>query len=331
MGRNKEYSTSQQGSGISSRRVDGKITYATVFDPIIPPSTTTYSVIFITSLQGGVTRLYAIPIGGGTAIEVIPDIRAESIKCDPRNRILFWSNNSNDGTYDGDNAIWAVRYTVDTGVFIDSPVKIYDKSDAYVGGIWPEFSTLRLYFVFGKAVKRGDYTFDPILPIESIELMGVPGDTGQDIWKGSTDILYLTDSGTAGADSGCNTFETVKTQDDEFAYQIDNDYYVSAAKMMFIDCDEVNDIMFLGSDINTDLEVMTLTNPVDKTVFLVKSHASWSPHSIDPLLGYLYMSHFGDEKIYRYEYGTRSPVNQTTIYDWNANGLAAHAFRMALG
>ena len=337
MDRNREYSTSKRGDGSFIRRGDGKITYRNQLDPILPPppGAGLYSVIFVDSLQG-VNKLYSIPIAGGSILELVPNFQVNQIKCDPVNRILFWSNASSasGSTYPGDNAIWAVRYDAVTGAFTTDPIQLLEEGGSYTGAFYPDSSALILYYTHGWAMKKGSYS--SMQTLQNIEWMDSrylrsPGD----IWKGTTDILYMAMPDIPVANppitGGCDTMETVRSTGDEYGYQYDAEYYDAGDDMEFIDCDLLNDIMFLGDISTFDVEVMTLSNPIDKTVFLTKDLALYSPHSIDPVTEFFYYNHYNSDKIVRYEYGTRSPVNQTTILDWSDEGLAAHARRMALG
>lgn len=319
MASNQQYSITKRGDGTSIKRADGRFTYANRLSPITFGSGSQATVIFMWDRLNNV--LYAVPIGGGTPVIVIASFYPSNFKCDYVAQVLYWSNDaSGSGTYPGVNAIYSVPYTAGTGAFTATPQLIRASSGSEIGALWPDNTNAQLYFSEGNAIKRGT------LALAYIELMAVPTANAQDFWKGTTNYLYIADDGIGSIDRLGTVVSGTPPQ-----YQETDEYYMNSEDYDFIDCDQANDHMFISGDGIFPIRVMTLTNPVDMTTFHTKSNVLYEPFAIDAVNGHMYISEYTANKMYRYEYGTRSKVNQTEILDYTALSLTSGWGRIALG
>lgn len=326
MGSNPQYSVGKRGDGTITTRGDGAFSYANRLIAEASIVGTDYTVIFL--WDRGNSILYGVPIGGGTPVVLVADFQPSQIKADYVNRIFFWTNDTGgNGTYGGANVIYGVKYALGTGIFVDTPTLIFPNSDSNLDAIWPDKPNNILYFEHGGQLKRGEYaSARGAVSLVQIELMNAPDTNVKDIWRGTSGLLYFADDSTGGID----THDVVRTgTPPQYAEVVG--YYDNSEDYDWIEIDEVGDHMFISGNGITPLRVMTWTNPVDMTTFHTKSSAIYEPFAIDAINGHIYISESVSSKLNRYEYRTRSKVNQTEIVDYSAEGIGSLFGRIALG
>ena len=319
----KEYTISKKSFGASSRRGDGTFKYAS---PLLVKERTlnsNYNIIYLYNSVGN--ELWACDLNGGSFQLIQSEFYPNRFRCDYVNNIFVWSNDSTgNGTYGGINAVYMVKYDRNTGLFIHNPIQIVEASSSTISLLWFDHANYTLYYNQGVSLKRGNY--NGFKGIVQIERMCTPVSGLSDCWSPSDNsILYI-------AQNGTGAIATVATEKEGTPpkYTVVNPYYDNSEDYTDVFGDESNDLLIFSGSTLGNIRIATLSNPVDMTVLSTKT-APFSSFFVDSINKHIYISQYGSDALYRYEYATRSLVDATQLVDYTAETPTSHFDQMTLG